>query len=312
MANTDGGHIWLPRDADPRIIELLDGSGVTRTRDIGTDVREALAIRLGLSAAQANAHAIDDLWRRFLIAEGLLDTREPFSPDFAGGTVDDDFASVSFLSGFEGADETTTIVDEGPIGITPITANVGAELDTAIKKFGGSALLLTAADSVTVADDAALSFAAGDLTIEAHVYYNGDPGTNPRTICTKWTESGNQREWWLQSQDNVLQFYVSTTGINFILKNSAPFNPVTGQWYHIAVCRTGGLVTFWVDGVSTGNAASTETIFTGTSPMTIGGAVGGFPNRHVGNIDELRITKGLARYTEAFTAPTEAYGRTGP
>lgn len=314
MAASDGNHVWLPRDADPRIIELLAGASVTRSRDIGTDVREALAIKLSLSAAQANAHSIDDLWHRFLIAEGLNGkTHEPFAPDFAGGTVDDDFASVIFLSGFEGADQSTTILDEGPIGHTGIIAVANAQIDTAQKKFGDSSLLLDGTDDkVTVPDAASLQLAAEDFTIEAHVRFNGDPGTNPRTICTKWTETGDQREWWLQTQDNVIQFYVSTNGSGLALKASATFNPEADTWYHIAVVRDGNMVYFYVDGVATGNAAMTETIFNSTSVLAIGASVGSFPNYHNGWLDELRITKGVVRYTTGFTPPTEAYGRTGP
>jgi len=312
MATTDGAHIWPPRAADPRIIELLDGA--TRTADIATDVRLALASRLSLTAAQANAHSVDDLWYRFLISESLgSKTHEPFSPDFTTGVPDDDFASVSFLSGFEGIDESTTIVDEGPVGHTGITANANAQLDTAQKKFGDSSLLLDGTgDNVTIDDHASLTLAAGDFTIEAHVRFNGDPGTDPRTIVSKWTEGTNQREWWLQTQDNVLQFYISTNGSGLALKASSSFNPAADTWYHIAVCRTGGLAYFFVDGVAHGNAGLTETIFDGSSPVIIGSSIGSFPNYANGWVDELRITKGVARYTTGFTPPDAAYPRTGP
>ena len=225
-----------------------------------------------------------------------------------GGASDPYWDNVSFLSGFAGADTSTTIVDEGPIGHSP-AAVADAQIDTAISKMGGSSLLLDGTlDKVNVPDHASLRL-DGDFTIEGFIYYNGDPGTDPRTLCTKWSETGNKREWWLQSQDNVIQFWISTNGTAAALKASDGYDPLDATWFHLAVCRSSNTLYFFADGVAKGNAAMTETLNHDTSPLIIGASEGPFPNNHNGNIDELRVTKGVARYTEGFTVPTEAYPR---
>ena len=87
-------------------------------------------------------------------------------------------------------------------------------------------------------------------------------------------------------------------------------NITTGTWYHVAISGEGGAsgpVHFFVNGVLkiTRNIQYAQT---GTVPLEIGAAytTTGSAEADV-LIDELRITKGVARYTEAFTPPTEPF-----
>lgn len=84
MANST--HVYPPRRGDPRIVEFISNQGGSSTGDINRDFAEALALALGFTAAQRNEHTIDDLWKRYKVANGLEDTSEPFS--FPGGGVD--------------------------------------------------------------------------------------------------------------------------------------------------------------------------------------------------------------------------------
>jgi hypothetical protein len=80
----------------------------------------------------------------------------------------------------------------------------------------------------------------------------------------------------------------------------------TGTWYHIAQTRESSVSRFFVNGTKTsGNL--TDTTNYDSQTYHIGGryAVGG--NSTNGYIDELRITKGKARYTSNFTVPTEEF-----
>lgn len=77
-----GGHIYPPRYEDERVYDFIVAQGGNQTGDINRDFAEALALGLGLTAAQRNQYTIDDLWKRYKVANGIEDTSEPF--DFAG------------------------------------------------------------------------------------------------------------------------------------------------------------------------------------------------------------------------------------
>tara|TARA_B100001939_G_scaffold314619_1_gene299190 strand:+ start:1280 stop:2008 length:729 start_codon:yes stop_codon:yes gene_type:complete len=76
-------------------------------------------------------------------------------------------------------------------------------------------------------------------------------------------------------------------------------------WKHIAVVRNAGTLTVYVDGTSVGSA-STANWGGSTGTLRIGTYFG---NSRVGYfyMDDLRITKGIARYTGNFTPPTTAH-----
>jgi hypothetical protein len=79
-------------------------------------------------------------------------------------------------------------------------------------------------------------------------------------------------------------------------------------WTHLAITRRSGAVTLWQDGVSVGSGNVTRDypvgpIVVGTFDRTGGSAF------FQGYIDDLRVTKGVARYTANFTPPQVALPR---
>ena len=74
-------------------------------------------------------------------------------------------------------------------------------------------------------------------------------------------------------------------------------------WSHIAVVRNGSTITLYRNGTSDGTVSTSATI-TGDSPR-IGNVEGaGGPYYWTGYISNLRVVKGNAVYTSAFTPPT--------
>ena len=79
---------------------------------------------------------------------------------------------------------------------------------------------------------------------------------------------------------------------------------VANTWSHVATSRSGSTITNYINGASVGTSTysgsgtyySTSTFRVGTDRLTTN-----FIN---GSIDDLRITKGIARYTANFTPPT--------
>jgi hypothetical protein len=79
----------------------------------------------------------------------------------------------------------------------------------------------------------------------------------------------------------------------------------TGQWYHLAFVNNAGSLAIYINGVSSATSAISGTPQSSTTlPLTIGATNSVYFN---GYIDDLRITKGYARYTANFTPPTAAF-----
>jgi hypothetical protein len=78
----------------------------------------------------------------------------------------------------------------------------------------------------------------------------------------------------------------------------------TGQWYHVAFVRSGTTLTPYLDGVASTTATTSATFTTSATNLRVGRYWSGDFD---GYIDDLRITKGVARYTSNFTPTTVAF-----
>ena len=77
------------------------------------------------------------------------------------------------------------------------------------------------------------------------------------------------------------------------------------QWSHVAVTRRENTFTLWINGASVGTASSTLSIT--SRYVSVGGQKSQSSYFSTGYIDELRISKGVARWTSNFTPPTAPY-----
>lgn len=76
------------------------------------------------------------------------------------------------------------------------------------------------------------------------------------------------------------------------------------EWVHIAVCRKSGTLYYFTGGILQNSANFTNDL---TNKVVRLGTTNEGTQSYGGHIDELRITKGVARYTENFTPPTEPF-----
>jgi hypothetical protein len=79
--------------------------------------------------------------------------------------------------------------------------------------------------------------------------------------------------------------------------------PETGKWIHLAVVRNGDVFTMYQNGIAIRSGTYSGAIGAQTVDLTIG-AGHAIPGPGVnGYIDELRVSKGIARWTTDFTPP---------
>jgi hypothetical protein len=81
----------------------------------------------------------------------------------------------------------------------------------------------------------------------------------------------------------------------------------TGQWYHIALARIGGTVRYFINGIQGASATMTTNLLSAANPYIGSNYV---PDAYVnGYMDDFRVTKGIARYTQNFIPPSVALPR---
>lgn len=78
MANSDGAHMFPPRAGDQRVIDAIASQGGPFGFGIDGDFRQAIGLFLGFSAEEILNISSDDMWKRYLDSEGLVNAAEPF------------------------------------------------------------------------------------------------------------------------------------------------------------------------------------------------------------------------------------------
>ena len=82
-------------------------------------------------------------------------------------------------------------------------------------------------------------------------------------------------KWIFMYYDGKLMFHINspaTFGINPV---EYPWQPVVGQWYHVAVTRDGNTYVLYIDGVQVATGTDTHAVPAAVAPLTIGQAEGG-------------------------------------
>lgn len=216
-----------------------------------------------------------------------------------------------------GADASTVIVDETD---KIVTAVGNAQIDTAQYKFGtGSILFDGTTDSLTTPDNADWAFGTGDFTIDFWFRPAATP-TNYDVFIGQFEGGGsdaNQKVWKfdygnggrLRLEAFTVASYINTTIASYQVTDAQTFSADT--WYHLALVRNGTNIYIFKDGVSLSLTATTA-ISTNSMPdvsavLTIGLDQQNSGRDINGHIDELRVSKGIARWTANFTPPIEAY-----
>ena len=140
--------------------------------------------------------------------------------------------------------------------------------------------------------------ASGDFTVETWIYFDGQI-PNP---------ANQSPTFFVWGTTTFMLYATSTTGIlNMIGNGSGLISSSTAMtadtWHHVAFAREGSTGRLFLDGNLEGSTTSFSTSI--NARAVIGSEESaGYPFK--GYMSDLRITKGLARYTANFTAPTAA------
>lgn len=161
----------------------------------------------------------------------------------------------------------------------------------------------TAADYLTVPDSPVFTLGSGDFTLETWIYSTVGSGAERYYIAhtDNATAAASQFALYQRSADAFIlfEYYVSTTA-NSITSGAAI---TLNQWNHIAVCRSNGTLSMFVNGVrpATGTTNISTTAFNDSaSSLGIGGRTSGAALL-TGNICGMRLVRGTDIYGASNT-----------
>ena len=211
---------------------------------------------------------------------------------------DPQFSNVSLLLHGDGVNGSTTITDSSPTPKT-VTAVGNAQISTAQSKFGGSSIAFGGSgDYLQSSTDTAYQFGTSPYTVELWLRFA--VVTDVNEFVTTSTDTTNGR-WTLYYNGGSL-FTGATGGAG---GTTFGWTPSANVWYFLAVSRdTSSNQRIFIDGdlKATTTSANNYT----QSGLWVGRSLLG-PAFVNGYIDDLRITKGVARYTASFTPPTAPF-----
>lgn len=224
-------------------------------------------------------------------------------------------AYTKLLLHCDGADASTMWIDSSTSAMS-VTNNGTAQIDTAVYKFGtGSGLFDGDSDYLTMGDSDNWDFGTGPFTIDVWHYSSGTANSKRYISCGGMLNPAAYEMW-------AFGRYVGSGSINFICWNGGGFDEwfasslsfTNNAWIHSAVVRTGTkLYLFWNGTLVKDNTISDSySINGGTKGVMVGARIeqsnGNVSELWPGQLDEIRVSKGIARWTNNFTPPSMSYG----
>lgn len=199
------------------------------------------------------------------------------------------------------------IIDKSQ-SISTLTLQNGSKSSTAQTKYLSSSIdFTTDLAEIYVQQDAA--FFAGDFTIEAWIWSaNIDNGGTNNMAIFDWrptSTNGNYVLLWVYASSSTPGYYVN--GAYRIIGNTTLSD---STWHHVAVSREGSTHRMFIDGtLQTQTWTDSGTYLMPANRPIIGNS--GYHRTDTnfdfnGYMSDVRLTKGLARYTANFTPPSAA------
>jgi len=238
------------------------------------------------------------------LTKGVARYTANFTPptvDFEAGpqVFDADYDKVVLHCHFSGESGSNTFIDQKGRAITPSS---GVSTATNTSKFGGSSLASTD-NGIRYISTSGDNLGTSDFTIEFFMLYGGATNSAGCDVLRLTNAGGGEVFRITYSPSNQsTSVYVNGAQVmsGFFLVAAVP------AWHHIAVVREGATLKVYRDGaaLTSYNIGSTNLVTDGVayyagSPSAAWGLYG--------YMDELRVTKGKARYLINFTPPTEPF-----
>ena len=214
-------------------------------------------------------------------------------------TLDQYYNSCSLLCHFDSLNPAGRFIDNSRNNFK-ITSSGNVTVDNNIYKFGGGSGLFDGTDDYLLINyNSAFNFGTNSFTWETWIYptnisgidgiyaTSGGAGANPKFVIHLNAGTPSIHYNGLTNGSDIYTTATSAVSIN--------------TWTHLAFVRNGSNWTWYINGNSAGTGTNNTNITFTSQPTYIGYGGESYFTQFNGYIDELRVTKGVARYTSNFT-----------
>ena len=168
--------------------------------------------------------------------------------------------------------------------------------------YGGSFEFDGTGDYLSVSDNDDFHYGSDDFTAECWVYPTASP--NQPMLMGQWDGAGGGTglSWAMQLSNNSSRFLralISSDGssVVFDMVSTAPL--ALNKWSHCAFVRSGNTFTLYLNGHNVTSTTNSSSLFNATNALTIG-ATSGNTQPFQGYLQDVRVYKGTAKYTDDF------------
>ena len=250
----------------------------------------------------ANSTPDDGSWEAWkpTTTESQIDSMDSDSANWDGAY--DGYTKL--LLHADGANNSTNFPDKS-LYTKVITANGDAKISTTQSKFGGaSAYFDGTGDYLSVPDSDDFDFGSGNFTID---WWQYKTSSTTAGVFSRVVNSSSQAYTVLNTS-----VYMSSDNSNWDIANGKTLGADSlNVWEHFAIVRSGNNFYTFKNGVKQDTWTSALALYNNSATFAIGRYWNAAGYDFPGYIDEFRVSKGIARWTSNFTAPSAAYFNPG-
>lgn len=295
-------------------------NGVQQTAALTTaESFSSSSLRIGATLGSASNY-----FTGYIDSIQIIKNRALYTENFTVPTeqpqYDPYYNNTSLLIPFDGPNNSTVFGDYSS-NRNIITAYGDAKISTTQSKFGGSSLYISGNSGCAVKIPYNLKFdpESYDFTIESWVYPTSLSGSLAQCIVgtfsygsVEGSPNHTNAGWFfglLENGTNYLMFGWGNNVGTWTTILSTTTAPTLNTWSHVALVKNGSTFTMYLNGISVGTSTYSTPITLSKQYLRIGSCSNNGTESFYfrGNIDDLRITKGIARYTSNFTPPIQSF-----
>jgi len=280
-------HVVIKRNSGTWRMIVNGVSQGTYTQSAGIDFTSGMNIGKNTTAAGYYTGNISDFKIEFSSTSSSTAT-VPTSP----------YSSTGTELHLKGTD--ASVVDKAQKNNTILNGNTTGSTTQA--KFSAKSMYFDGTDDyVSMSNFESLP---GDFTIEAWIYMTS---VSAEGIVCRGRNSAGGHLWYVENSRLKFRAYNGSGSNQGDIQAATALSANT--WNHVAITRSGSTLRFFINGTldaTTGTLSPTNGPMNSTDDMEIGGYT--YNGSHLlpfsGYMQDVRITKGLARYTASFTVPS--------
>jgi hypothetical protein len=215
-------------------------------------------------------------------------------------------SDVKLLLHCNGIDGSTTFTDSSYSART-MTVFGDAQIDTAQSKFGGASGLFDGGsdylDGGTNVVD--FEFGSGDFTVDFWLKTSAGGGQWANPAISYGTGLGSGSSWKVMCGGYIYAYLWTVGGGNPGTQSTTATSD--NNWHHVAFIREGNNIKLYIDGTLEATTDVTGLTCNDANDAILIVAADSAGSYFTGWLDEIRVSKGIARWTSNFTPPTEEY-----